>query len=167
MTRYAPFHLEIAACLWEAVLTLRDRPAADPDTLERALAIRRTFDRLGAETLRPIILSWTATIERAWQQLDDDCPFGLDWAYIGRWLAESVDWSHPHHPVLLSDATEQDAAQAGPTGIEETPSSGPTDIAGRDDHLALLVRARAAGQAAPLLAVAYAHLQAYQQLRSA
>lgn len=31
----------------------------------------------------------------------------------------------------------------------------------------MLVRARAAGQAAPLLAVAYAHLQAYQQLRSA
>jgi len=31
----------------------------------------------------------------------------------------------------------------------------------------MLVRARAAGQAAPLLAVAYAHLQAYQQQRSA
>ena len=29
----------------------------------------------------------------------------------------------------------------------------------------MLVRARAAGQAAPLLAVAYAHLQAYQQQR--
>ena len=123
MTRYAPFHLEIAACLWEAVLTLRDRPAADPDALDRALAIRGTFDRLGAETLRPIILSWTATVERALQGLDDDCPFGFDWAYVGRWLTESVDWTHPHHPVLLSDATEQDAGQAWPTGIEETPSS--------------------------------------------
>ena len=38
MTNYAPLHLEIAACLWEAVLALRDRPAADPDALERALA---------------------------------------------------------------------------------------------------------------------------------
>lgn len=144
MTRYAPFHLEIAACLWEAVLTLRDRPAADPDALERALAIRRTFDRLGAETLRPIILRWTATIERAWQQRDDDCPFGLDWAYIGRWLAESVDWSSPHRPVLCSDAAGQDAAQAWATGIGKEPSSGPTIIASREDHLALLARARSA-----------------------
>ena len=146
MTSYAPLHLEIAACLWEAVLTLRDRPAADPDALDRALAIRRAFDRLGAQTLRPVILSWTATVERALQQLDDDCPFGLDWAYIGRWLAESVDWSHPHHPVLCSHPAGRDAAQASATGIGEEPSSGPTDIGGRGDHLALLARARSAIQ---------------------
>jgi hypothetical protein len=146
MTSYAPFHLEIAACLWEAVLTLRDPPAADPDGLERALAIRGTFDKLGAETLRPIILSWTATVERAWRHVDDDYPFGLDWAYIGRWLAKSVDWSPSHHPVLRSDAAGQDAEQAWATGTGKEPSSGPTDIASREDHLALLVRARSAIQ---------------------
>ncbi len=144
MTSYAPFRLEIAACLWETVLTFRDRPATDPDALERALAIRGVFDRLGTQALRPIVLSWTAAVERAWQDIDDDCPFGLDWAFIERWLAESVDWAHPDHPILRSDAAGRHAEQACATGIGEEPSSGPTDIASREDHIALLVRARSA-----------------------
>lgn len=38
----------------------------------------------------------------------------------------------------------QDAAQAWATGIGKEPSSGPTIIASREDHLALLARARSA-----------------------
>ncbi|BAK66611.1 hypothetical protein SLG_19360 [Sphingobium sp. SYK-6] len=144
MTSYAPFRLEIAACLWETVLTFRDRPATDPDALARAFVIRRVFDSLGTQALRPIVLSWTAAVERAWQDIDDDCPFGLDWSFIGRWLAESVDWSHPHHPILRSDAAGQHAEHASATAIGEERSSGATDIASREDHLDLLARARSA-----------------------
>ena len=71
MTSHAPFRLEIAACLWETVLNFRDRPPTDPDALHRALAIHSAFDRLGADALRPIVLSWTPKIERAWQDVDD------------------------------------------------------------------------------------------------
>ncbi|CAM5396674.1 hypothetical protein ACFSUK_18535 [Sphingobium scionense] len=144
MTSHASFRLEIAACLWETVLNFRDRPPTDPDALQRALAIHRAFDRIGADSLRPIVLSWTPKIERAWQDVDDDCPFGCDWAYIGRWMVENVDWTHPHHPVLHSDMTGQDAEQAPPTGIGEAASSAPTDTASCQDHLALLARARSA-----------------------
>lgn len=144
MTSHAPFRLEIAACLWETVLNFRDRPPTDPDALHRALAIHSAFDRLGADALRPIVLSWTPKIERAWQDVDDDCPFGYDWAYIGRWMVENVDWTHPYHPVLYSDMTGQDAEHASPTAIGEEASSGPTDTISCQDHLALLARARSA-----------------------
>jgi hypothetical protein len=34
------FALETAACLWEAVLSLRDSPVTNPADIERALLIR-------------------------------------------------------------------------------------------------------------------------------
>src|SRR3546814_8911894 len=44
--------LETAACLWEAVLTLRDHPATDPDAIALALAIRETCNAVGTADLR-------------------------------------------------------------------------------------------------------------------
>ena len=48
MTQYSQSSLETAACLWEAVLSLRNQPITNPEALSLALDIRRAFDALGS-----------------------------------------------------------------------------------------------------------------------
>ena len=76
MTRYTLSHLETAACLWEAVLELRDRPETTPDASSLALALRTCVDTLGTAALRLIVAGWV-----------DACPVGLPTRSTGQMLA--------------------------------------------------------------------------------
>jgi len=144
MRHYTLSHLEAAACLWEAVLALRDRPESEPRAIERALAIRKSFDTLGAAALRLIVVAWTDAVDAAWYKEQESRPFSFDWAFVPQWLIDTVDWSDPCHPLIRTDGTPWNAPGCQHPTVPTDAFGEAPGPDGRRDHLALLTRARAA-----------------------
>ncbi|WP_231376756.1 hypothetical protein [Sphingomonas melonis] len=96
----ADSRLETAACLWEAVLGLRDRPISDPDAIGLALMIRSAFEALGTAALRLTVVGWTDAVDAAWRAVEDDYPLCFDWDFVPDWIVDHVDWSDPLHPTV-------------------------------------------------------------------
>jgi hypothetical protein len=146
MIHYTLSHLEAAASLWEAVLDLRDHPAAEPDALVRALAIRKSFEAMGTCAMRIIVVGWIDAVDAAWYRNQETCPFCFDWSFVKQWVIDTIDWSDPDNPAIRIDASGTDmtdnvttAAQAG----AKSPGPAEPQIT-RHDHVALLARVRAA-----------------------
>ncbi|GBH32848.1 DUF5983 family protein [Sphingobium xenophagum] len=138
MTRYTLSHLETAACLWEAVLEQRDRLVTNPDANSRALALRKCVDILGTAALRLVVVGWVDAVEAAWRAVEGEYPLSFDWDFVPRWIADTIDWSDPRHPVIRGKPPGANAP------VTSTPPIGDDAASGRDGHLALLARARAA-----------------------
>lgn len=100
MTDEKEFSLETAACLWEAVLTLRDNPATDPDAIGLALDIRKAFDALGTAAMRLTVVGWTEAVEAAWRIFQDDDHLCFDWDFVPAWVIDTIDWSDPMQPAI-------------------------------------------------------------------
>ena len=111
--------LETAACLWEAVLTLRDHPATDPDAIALALAIRETCNAVGTADLRLTVVGWTSAVEAAWSTVADSYDLCFDWDFVPGWISDHIDWSDPAHPTIRPEPMPEDpdpAANAGAVG---------------------------------------------------
>ncbi|SER15297.1 hypothetical protein SAMN05518866_105215 [Sphingobium sp. YR768] len=147
MTRYTLSHLETAACLWEAVLELRDRPVTNSDASGLAFALRKCVDTVGTAALRLIVVGWVDAVEAAWSVVEGEYPLSFDWDFVPRWIADAVDWSDPHHPIICGNAPapSDPVTSAPPTGEGE--ASRPIIGTSRDDYLALLAGARTALEA--------------------
>ena len=100
--------LETSACLWEAVLTLRDHPATDPDAIALALAIRETCDAIGTADLRLTVVGWTGAVEAAWSAVADSYDRCFDWDFVPGWIIDHIDWSDPAHPSIRPDPLPPD-----------------------------------------------------------
>ncbi|PZU66741.1 hypothetical protein [Sphingobium sp.] len=114
MAHYSETSLETAACLWEAVLTLRARPITDPDAIGLALAIDNTFDALGTAALRLTVVGWTDVVEAAWRAAENNYPLCFDWDFVPNWIIDNIDWSAPHHPCMQAKAVPW-AASSNPS----------------------------------------------------
>ena len=141
---YMLSHLEAAACLWDAVLELRDRPDAEPRAIERALAIRKSFDTLGAAALRLIVVGWTDAVDAAWYREQESRPFSFDWGFVPQWLSEKIDWSDPRQPVIRMHHPSQHIREGESGVVHEGSRAQPPVSDPWHDHRALLARARAA-----------------------
>ena len=116
------FALETAACLWEAVLGLRDDPVTDPDCIARAMQIRASFEAVGTATMRMIVIGWTDAVDMAWAGVADDYAMSFDWDFVPDWIVRNIDWSAPGCPVVRA---EPDPAADGSVGHgEEEAESG-------------------------------------------
>jgi hypothetical protein len=102
MTQCSESSLETAACLWETVLALRDRPVTDPDSIGLALCIAKSFEALGTAALRLTVVGWTDAVQTAWRDVENDYPLCFDWDFVPAWIIDHVDWSEPHHPRLIA-----------------------------------------------------------------
>ncbi|PZU06038.1 hypothetical protein [Sphingomonas sp.] len=111
-TAYGEASLETAACLWEAVLDLRDNPRSDPDSIGLALMIRKACDALGTASLRLMVVRWTQAVEAAWRDVEDDYALCFDWDFVPGWIIDHVDWSSPMMPAILSRGGGRDAGAA-------------------------------------------------------
>ncbi|MGI9376029.1 MAG: hypothetical protein ACR2PC_08050 [Tsuneonella suprasediminis] len=112
--------LETAACLWEAVLTLRDHPATDPDAIALSLAIRETCNAVGAADLRLTVVGWTSAIEADWGAVADRYDLCFDWDFVPGWIIDHIDWSDPAHPTIKPETLREDSdppESAGSFGV--------------------------------------------------
>lgn len=98
------FALKTAACLWEAVLTLRDHPATDPNATELALDIRASFELIGTSAMRMTVIGWTDTVNAAWATVGDDYLLSFDWDFVPDWIIRHIDWSNPGFPTIRPEA---------------------------------------------------------------
>ena len=122
--------LETAACLWEAVLTLRDHPATDPDAIALALAIRETCNAVGTADVRLTVVSWASAVEAAWSAVADIYDLCFDWDFVPDWIIDHIDWSDPAHPTIRPESLRQDpesAANGGPVATRPTSVQPPSD----------------------------------------
>jgi len=108
--------LETAACIWEAVLTLRDHPATDPDAIALALAIRDTCNAVGTADLRLTAVGWTGAVEAAWSAVADGYDLCFDWDFVPGWIIDYIDWSDPAHPTIRPEPLRQHSDQAANAG---------------------------------------------------
>lgn len=120
------FALETAACLWEAVLSLRDNPATNPADIERALLIRESFRAMGTGALRLIVIGWTDAVDAAWAKVAGDYGMSFDWDFVPDWIIRHVDWSVPCHPLIRQDGGY---SIEHATGGEGAGSDGDEDVA--------------------------------------
>tara|TARA_R110000787_G_scaffold79023_2_gene172645 strand:+ start:3859 stop:4815 length:957 start_codon:yes stop_codon:yes gene_type:complete len=139
MTRYTLSHLETAACLWEAVLELRDRPETTPDASSLALALRTCVDTLGTAALRLIVAGWVDAVEAAWRAVEGEYPLSFDWDFVPRWIADTIDWSDARRPVIRATAPVRYVRSTSfpSTGYDAPPQ--PAIGIGHEDHLAIEV----------------------------
>jgi len=122
--------LETAACLWEAVLTLRDHPATDPDAIALALAIRETCNAVGTADLRLTVVGWSSAVEAAWGAVADSFDLCFDWDFVPGWIIDHIDWSDPARPTIRPGSPRQDpgsAANSGPVATRPTSVQPPAD----------------------------------------
>src|SRR3546814_776857 len=122
--------LETAACLWEAVLTLRDHPATDPDAIALALAIRETCNAVGTADLRLTVVSWTGAVEVSWSAVADSYDLCFDWDFVPGWIIDHIDWSDPVHPTIRLESLRQHidpAANGGSVATLPTSVQPPAD----------------------------------------
>ena len=101
MAQYSQASLETAACLWEAVLTLRTRPITDPDAIGLAPVIGKSFDALGTAALRLTVIGWADAVEAAWREVQNDYPLCFDWDFVPDWIIDHIDWTDPFHPAVI------------------------------------------------------------------
>lgn len=99
--------LETAACLWEAVLTLRDHPSSNPDAVALALAISETCNAVGTAGLRLTVVGWTGAVEAAWSAVADSHDLCFDWDFVPDWIVDHIDWSDPAHPTIKPEPVPQ------------------------------------------------------------
>ena len=114
--------LETAACLWEAVLTLRDHPATNQDAVALALAIRETCNAVGTADLRLTVIGWTGTVEAAWSAVADSYDLCFDWDFVPGWIIDHIDWSDPTHPTIRPEPLLPDPDPPANAGPVATPS---------------------------------------------
>lgn len=122
--------LETAACLWEAVLTLRDHPATDSDAIALALAIRETCNAVGTADLRLTVVGWTGAVEAAWSAVADGFGMCFDWDFVPGWIIDHIDWSDPAHPTIRPESLRQipeSAANGAPVATLPTSVQPPAD----------------------------------------
>lgn len=105
--------LETAACLWEAVLSLRDRPVSHPENIELALQIRSSFEAIGTSALRMTVIGWSDAVEQAWAKVGEDYPLSFDWDFVPAWIDAHIDWSEPANPVVRLQALHDSGAHGG------------------------------------------------------
>ncbi|WIW89618.1 ATP-binding protein [Sphingobium sp. V4] len=120
--------LETAACLWEAVLSLRDRPVSHPDAIELALQIRSSFEAIGTSVLRMTVIGWAPAVEQAWGKVADDYALSFDWDFVPAWIDAHIDWSEPGNPVIRSKAVREPNDPGG-HGVEEANGGGDDEVA--------------------------------------
>lgn len=113
---HCTFALETAACLWEAVMDLRDNPASLPGDIERALQIRASFEAVGAATMRSTVIGWTSAVDGDWSSVADDYLGGFDWDFVPDWIIRHVDWSDPFHPMIQHRFGQFSASASGGEG---------------------------------------------------
>ncbi|UXC92936.1 MULTISPECIES: hypothetical protein [Sphingobium] len=100
MNQREEFSLETAACLWEAVLALRDQASGDPAARVLAAAIVRSCETVGTAALRLIAVGWTSAVKKAWQDVSGTYPLCFDWDFVPEWIVHHIDWSDPAHPTI-------------------------------------------------------------------
>jgi hypothetical protein len=111
---YPAASLETAACLWEAVLELRDsKSLSDTAAAARCADIRAAFGRIGTSGTRLTVLGWTDLVDRAWAQARDhyDAPF--DWEFVPDWIIANIDWS-AEYPTVRETPLAFDPSPAPP-----------------------------------------------------
>ncbi|MFC3443852.1 hypothetical protein ACFOKF_22135 [Sphingobium rhizovicinum] len=106
MEQYNKTSLETAACLWEAVLNLRDNPITAREDIAVVLEIRAAFEALGTAAVRLVVVGWTDAVEAAWKQQADNYPLCFDWDFVPAWIIDTVDWSDPFTPTLKTRGEE-------------------------------------------------------------
>lgn len=106
--------LETAACLWEAVLTLRDHPSSGPEAIARALAIRETCNAVGTADLRLRVVGWTSAVEAAWSAAADSYDLCFDWDFVPDWIVDHIDWSDPARPTIKPEPMPQGPDRVAP-----------------------------------------------------
>ncbi|WP_298673142.1 hypothetical protein [uncultured Sphingomonas sp.] len=114
------FALETAACLWEVVLDLRDRPVTDPDALALATAIDAAFKAVGAAEMRLTVIGWTGAVDAAWTAVRDNYDRCFDWDFVPEWIVANIDWSDPGRPTIRPPDTGGE--EGGDGGGVETAS---------------------------------------------
>lgn len=97
------FALETAACLWEAVLGLRDNQRPDPGVVARARLIRQSFETIGTAALRVIVVGWTEAVDAAWSRVEAHYDMSFDWDFVPDWITSHVDWSDADCPIIRPD----------------------------------------------------------------
>ncbi|WP_197707506.1 hypothetical protein [Sphingobium sp. LB126] len=105
MNQSEEFSLETAACLWEAVLALRDQAGGDPAARLLAAAIARSFETVGTAALRLIVVDWTSAVEKAWQEVSGTYLLCFDWDFVPDWVIENINWSDPANPHRMPTAS--------------------------------------------------------------
>lgn len=122
---HCTFALETAACLWEAVMDLRDNPASLPGDIERALQIRAAFEAIGAAAIRSTVIGWTDIVDADWSSIADDYLGCFDWDFVPDWIIRHVDWSDPFHPIArhrisrFSEEASPDGGEGAGNGCDE------------------------------------------------
>ena len=105
----------IAMEIWEGVLNLHMAKGALNDHVSAA------FYAIGTARMRDIAVAWCAPCWAAWAKGEADRFDGcFDWEWIPLFLAECIDWTHPHRPVLKPD--HDDIASNFTDGVR-TPAS--------------------------------------------
>lgn len=127
------FALETAACLWEAVLGLRDHPGTDPDHIARATQIRASFEAAGTATMRMIVIGWTDAVDMAWAGVADDYTMSFDWDFVPDWITRNIDWTVPGCPVVRPEPDPAGDSSVGHR--EEEAESGCAAIAAANPEL--------------------------------
>ncbi|AMK25784.1 MULTISPECIES: hypothetical protein [Sphingobium] len=106
MNQSEEFSLETAACLWEAVLALRDQTSGDQAAKLLAAAIARSFETVGTAALRLIVVGWTSAVEKAWQEVSATYPLCFDWDFVPGWVIDNIDWSDAENPHRISKESD-------------------------------------------------------------